>query len=381
MRFCLDDAQARFCAELAGYLDGLDTTGVVDGFEVDFTQITGRAREFVRRLGRDGWLGVGWPAEYGGQGRSALEQWLFLEEMAYRRLPTGNLTVSSIGPVLARLGTEEQKRHYLPGILAGELDFAIGYTEPDAGSDLASLSTRADRSGGGYVIRGQKVYTTGAHIATHLWLAARTGPPDSRHRGLSLFIIPMDTPGITVHRLVTQGDERTNEVFLDNVAVPVDARVGEENCGWEAITLQLDFERLFACSLLRWQYEQVVRSGAGAAGGEAAHRREALARLGAELEAVRLLTLQAAWMIDAGETPYAEASMAKVAYSELRQRLAQQAMALQGTAGQVRYGEPGALGGGYFERAWRSSPTFKFGAGTNEVQRNIIAQRGLGLPR
>jgi alkylation response protein AidB-like acyl-CoA dehydrogenase len=382
--FELDSGQRRFLEELRAYLDGLDTEAVVEDFERDFTLITGPSRQFLRRLGADGWLGVGWPVEYGGQGRSAIEQWLCLEEMAYRRLPSGNLTLSSIGPVIAHLGTEDQKREYLPGILAAELEFAIGYTEPGAGTDLANLQTRATPDGrGGYVIAGQKVFTTGASIATHLWLAARTGARDSRHRGISLFIVPMDTPGITVRPLVTQSGERTNEVFLDGVHVPASARFGEENTGWAAITHQLDLERLFAVGLLRWQFERIVAWQAGHDGGavEEPYARHRLAALGADLELSRLLNLRAAWMIDSGQTPYAEASMAKVWYSELRQRLALEALDLMGPEGQLQYQEDGAPEGGHFERSYRSSTVFKFGAGTNEVQRTIIAQQALGLPR
>jgi len=362
----------------------LDTAAVVADFERDFTMITGPSRAFLRRLGQDGWLGVGWPVEYGGQGRSAIEQWLFLEEMAYRRLPSGNLTLSSIGPVIAELGTEEQKREYLPGILAGDLEFAVGYTEPDAGTDLANLQTRAHRQpDGGYVVSGQKVFTTGASIATHLWLAARTGPPDSRHKGISLFVVPMDTRGITVRPLMTQSGERTNEVFLDDVRISASGLVGEENGGWNGITRQLDLERLFAVGLLRRQFEQLVtwRTGQKACPVEDPYARHRLAGLGADIEASRLLNLRAAWMIDSGATPYAEASMAKVWYSELRQRLALEALDGMGPDGQLEYGQDGAPEGGYFERSYRSSTVFKFGAGTNEVQRTIIAQRALNLPR
>jgi alkylation response protein AidB-like acyl-CoA dehydrogenase len=384
LEFGFNERQQEFLARLRAYLDGLDVSEVVADFERDFTLITGPSREFLRRLGRDGWLGVGWPVEYGGQGRSAIEQWLFLEEMAYRKLPSGNLTLSSIGPVIAHLGTEDQKRAYLPGILAAQLEFAIGYTEPDAGTDLANLQTRAKpRSGGGYVIQGQKVFTTGASIATHLWLAARTGPSDSRHRGISLFVVPMETPGITVRPLITQSGERTNEVFLDGVVLGASALVGEENGGWAAITHQLDLERLFAVGLLRRQFEELVTWQADRAPAplEDPYARHRLAAIGAELEASRLLSLRAAWMIDSGTTPYAEASMAKVWYSELRQRLALEALDLMGPDGQLEYGQEDAPAGGHFERSYRSSTVFKFGAGTNEVQRTIIAQRALGLPR
>src|SRR5581483_9945644 len=232
MLIALTAEQEAFLGELRAYLDGLDGT-LVRAARSEYIQdsmaIRQHGRALVRRLGADGWLGIGWPVQYGGGGRSATEQWLFQEEMYLRKLPAGLLTLSSIGPTLIRAGSDAQRAEFLPKILAGELDVAIGYTEPNAGTDLASLRSRAvlDADGGEYVINGQKVYTTGAHVATHLWLAARTGVPDSRHRGISLFIIPMQTPGITVRPLLTQGDERTNEVFLDDVHVPVAARIGE----------------------------------------------------------------------------------------------------------------------------------------------------------
>jgi alkylation response protein AidB-like acyl-CoA dehydrogenase len=382
--FGLDDQQREFLEGLRAYLDSFDLGEVVADFERDFTLITGPSRAFLRQLGRDGWLGVGWPKEYGGQGRSAVEQWLFLEEMAYRRLPSGNLTLSSIGPVIARLGSEDQKRRYLPGILAADLEFAIGYTEPGAGTDLANLQTRAERqSDGDYVCRGQKVFTTGASIATHLWLAARTGLADSRHRGISLFIVSMDTAGITVRPLYTQSGERTNEVFLDDIRISPANLVGDENGGWAGITHQLDLERLFAVGLLRWQFERLVAWQAArdpSPTGDA-YARHRLAAVGADIEVSRLLNLRAAWMIDSGLTPYAEASMAKVWYSELRQRLALEALDIMGPEGQLEYQQDGAPEGGHFERSYRSSTVFKFGAGTNEVQRTIIAQRALNLPR
>ncbi|MGH9037222.1 MAG: acyl-CoA dehydrogenase family protein [Acidimicrobiia bacterium] len=391
MDFAFDQEQQGFLDRLRAYLDALDTEEVVADYEADFTLITGPSRDFLRQLGRDGWLGVGWPVEYGGQGRSAVEQWLFLEEMAYRGLPSGNLTLSSIGPVIAHLGSEEQKREYLPGILAADLEFAIGYTEPNAGTDLANLQTRAARAADGtWVVNGQKLFTTGASIATHLWLAARTGASDSRHQGVSLFIVPMGTPGITVRPLYTQSGERTNEVFLDDVRIDASGLVGEENGGWALITHQLDLERLFAVGLLRRQFERLVGWQAASGGHEPdggehgvgePYARHRLAALGADVEVSRLLSLRAAWMIDSGRTPYAEASMAKVWYSELRQRLALEGLDLMGAEGQLGRGEDGAPEGGDFEHSYRSSTVFKFGAGTNEVQRTIIAQRALGLPR
>jgi 3-oxocholest-4-en-26-oyl-CoA dehydrogenase alpha subunit len=372
--------QERFIAGFRCYLDGLDLdlAAVRAEFESDPMQIVGVAREFVRRLGHDGWLGVGWPVEHGGGGRSAVEQWLFLEELAHRRLPSGNLTTSSLGPTLARVGTEQQRAAFLPGILAGDIDFAIGYSEPEAGTDLASLTTRAVRRGDSYLVNGQKIYTTGAHVATHLWLAARTGTREDRHRGLTLLIIPLPTPGVQITPIMTQGDERTNQVFLTDVEVPATALVGEENGGWSVITTQLNFERLFCYSDLSHQFELVLDWARASGAFELSPVRVSLAELAADLEVCRLFSMRAAWLLDHDRVPVAEASMNKIWYSELRQRLSVVALDIMGPLGQLRGGHPLAPLDGRMERAYRASTVIKFGAGTNEVQRDIIAQRGLG---
>jgi hypothetical protein len=378
MDMTLTAAQEEFLVEFQAYLDGLDLDldEVRETFETDPMEIVGAAREFVRRLGRDGWLGMGWPTEYGGGGRSAVEQWLFLEELAYRRLPSGNLTTSSLGPVLARLGTDEQRARFLPGILAGDIDFAIGYSEPEAGTDLAALTTRAVRQGSAdeydYVVNGQKIYTTGAHVATHLWLAVRTGTKEDRHKGLTVLIVPLPTEGVEITPILTQGDERTNQTFLTDVVVPASMRVGEENGGWNAITTQLNFERLFCYSDLRNQFDLVLRWARDNGRFTSPLVRTSLAEMAVDLEISRLFCLRAAWMIDHDQVPMVEASMNKVWYSELRQRLSIAALDIMGPAGQVRGAGPLD---GRMERAYRASTVIKFGAGTNEVQRDIIGRR------
>lgn len=378
MDMTLTAAQEEFLAGFQAYLDGLDLDldEVRETFETDPMEIVGPAREFVRRLGRDGWLGMGWPIEYGGGGRSAVEQWLFLEELAYRRLPSGNLTTSSLGPVLARLGTDEQRAQFLPAILAGDIDFAIGYSEPEAGTDLAALTTRAVRRGSGddveYVVNGQKIYTTGAHVATHLWLAVRTGAKEDRHKGLTVLIVPLPAEGVEITPILTQGDERTNQTFLTDVVVPASMRVGEENGGWKAITTQLNFERLFCYSDLRNQFDLVLRWARSTGRWASPLVRASLAEMACDLEISRLFCLRAAWMIDHDQVPMVEASMNKVWYSELRQRLSIAALDIMGPDGQVR--GDGPLDG-RMERAYRASTVIKFGAGTNEVQRDIIGRR------
>jgi alkylation response protein AidB-like acyl-CoA dehydrogenase len=389
MRTAVGPEQIEFLAELRGYLDGLDSELIestrAENIE-DPMQPRTHGRRFLRRLGADRWLGVSWPKEYGGQGRTPIEQWLFAEELYNRRLPNGLLTLNAIGPTLMLMGTEEQKAEYLPRILAGELEFAIGYSEPDAGSDLAALRTRAVRDGDDYVVNGQKIWTTGAGVATHFWLAVRTGPQEDRHRGLSLFITPMDTPGITVTPIITQGGERTNAVFLDNVRIPVTGRIAEENSGWSAITAALNFERMFYHNEPRWELRQLAEwaEPAGLLDGDTAEAhalQEVMGEHAVDVEICRLFALRGARMLAEGRVPYAEASANKIWWGELRQRICSTGLDLIGEDGTIAVGSEFAPAHGYLEHGLRSSPVWRFGGGTNEIQLDIIATRGLGMPR
>lgn len=389
MNLLLTDEQRAYAEGLRRYLDGLDLTEVYAERRVGTAEVSEAgpvAQRLLRKMSKDGWLGVGWPTEYGGGGRTAVEQWIFIEEMTYRNLPTGGLTLSAIGPTIMRVGSEAQKATFLPGILSGDLVFAIGYSEPNAGTDLASLQTRAIRAGDDYLINGQKIYTTGAHYATHIWLAARTGERDSRSRGISVIIVPIDTPGIVVRPLFTQSDGRTNEVFFSDVTVPIENRVGAENGGWDIIRLMLSFERLMPYSSL-WQHFERLLAWADTpeAGGtvpiHSVEVRGKLGRLAAEIEIARLLALRTAALIDEGDLPPGTSSITKVFYSELQQRLHVAAMELAGPSSRIRVGDAKAPAEGAFERLYRSSSMLKFGAGANEIQREIIATQRLGLPR
>jgi alkylation response protein AidB-like acyl-CoA dehydrogenase len=385
----LSPDQLRFLTELRAYLDTLDPELVeaTRGENIDDPmQPREQGRRFLRRLGSDGWLGVSWPREYGGRGLTAIEQWLFAEELYNRRLPNGLLTLNAIGPVLIRLGSDQQKAEYLPRILAGDLEFAIGYSEPDAGSDLASLRTRAFRENGEYIVNGQKIWTTGASVATHLWLAVRTGTPDSRHRGVSLLITPIDAPGITINPIVTQGGERTNAVFLDDVRIPASGLVGAENEGWAAITAALNFERMFYHNEPRWELRQLTEwaEQAGLLDGDTAEAHAVQATVGelaVDVEICRMFAMRGARMLAEGRVPYAEASMNKIWWGELRQRICNLGLDLIGEDGAVAYGSEYAPAHGHLERGLRSSPVWRFGGGTNEIQLDIIATRGLGMAR
>lgn len=384
MEFSLSPEQLATSQAAAAYLDT-----IVDRFG---GKNEGQALErevdhgFFRELHQAGWTGLGWPLEYGGGGRSALEQWMVLEELAYRHLPYGSLSVTSIGPTLIRIGTREQKARYLSGLLDGTIDFAIGYTEPDAGSDLAALRTVATRDGDEYVINGQKIFTTAAHHATHLWLAVRTGDRSQKHHSISVLIVSLDSPGLIVRPLPTMADGRTNEVFLDNVRVPTSSLVGEENEGWAVITLALALERMLPYGgVLREFHDFLVwaatlRDDSDEPALENTHNRAILADLVADMEIARLLCLRNASIADGGGSVSAQASAAKIWISELRERVATWSLQMTGTVAQLAAPSQMAPLAGAMEQTYRWFPVMKFGAGTNEIQRDIIGRRGLNLP-
>ena len=341
---------------------------------------------FRKELDGLGWLRMCWPEEYGGQGKSPWYQFILIEELEYWGMPYNMLSVSSVAPAIMAFGSEDQKKKYLPGVWNGTVSFAIGYTEPNAGTDLASLETRAVRDGDDWVINGQKIFTSQAEVSTHIWLAARTDPDAPKHRGISMFIVPTDTPGITITPMWTMSGMRTNQTFYDNVRVPSDALIGEENRGWYTLTHALDHERvaLAPTSGLGRNFDSLVE-----------HLREQrpellqdravrlrLAEMKLDLHTQRALAAKNGSIIAHGGTPTMEASMAKVWSSELRYRMHSLAMDLLGRyGGLTRESNEVAPMGGRLESSYRMSPILRFGGGTNEIQRSIIAQRGLGLPR
>lgn len=341
-----------------------------------------------RKLGERGYLGIGWPEEYGGQGRPIDDQFVFYDEMEKNDIDFGGMTVTSLGMALVRVGSEEQKKEFLPKILRGEVEFCIGYTEPDAGTDLASLQTGAVRDGDEYIINGQKVFTTFAHHATHIWLLARTDSAAPKHRGCSLFLFPMSTPGITVRPLFTMGGGRTNEVFLDNVRIPAECLIGEENRGFYHVAVALDFERITIghYSALRRDLDQLIIfckefSVDGSCLFDDPAVQDRLVQFHIEVELLRLMNHKVVWMIDQGLVPNVEASAQKIWGSELRQRMANEALQLMGLFGQLDRNSPYAPINGKYVTSWLQSPLGRFGGGVNEIQRDIIARRGLGLPR
>jgi 3-oxocholest-4-en-26-oyl-CoA dehydrogenase alpha subunit len=346
--------------------------------------------QVLRRLGTDGWLGIGWPKEYGGQGRSAIEQFIFFDEAMYAGVMVPTLTMNAVAPAIMQHGSEEQKRTLLPTILRGELHFAIGYTEPSAGTDLASLRTRAVRDGDEWVINGNKIYTSQAEYADYIWLAARTNPDAPKHEGLSIFMVPTSAPGFKCTPLVTMGNFQTNSTYYEDVRVPADHLIGPENGGWWLIVTQLNYERvsLMTCGMVVHLLEDVVRWARAtelAGGGRVIDRgwvQVNLARVRAKLEVLRLANWKQAWSIANGTLNYAEASVVKVFGSEFYVEAYRLLLEVVGAAGTIRDGSPDALLRGRLENLYRGhAPVLTFGGGTNEIQREIIAMAGLGMPR
>ena len=376
--------------EIRGYFDGLFTPELRAALDAEWDECGGPVfRKVVGMMGRDGWLGVGWPKEYGGQGRTALEQLIFWDEVYRARAPLHIIPVNTIGPALMTSGSDEQKKKYLPLILRGELFFGVGYTEASAGTDLASLQTKAVREGDEYVIDGQKIYTTHAHDADYIWLAARTDPEAKKHKGLSIFLVPTDAPGFSVTPIYTLGGERTNATYYESVRVPVANRVGEENEGWKLITNQLNHERItLACPGLAdrlldevWGWAMRTETPDGGRMIDEAWVQANLAKVYAKMEALKVMNWHSAWSISAGVPDMAEASAIKVMGTEFFVECYQLLMEIVGTAGVIREGEEGAIFGGVLEKAARTAATYTFGGGVNEVQRDIIAMAGLLMPR
>jgi alkylation response protein AidB-like acyl-CoA dehydrogenase len=376
--------------EIRNYYRELFTPELRRAWDEEHEQAGGPVfREIVGRLGRDGWLGIGWPVEFGGQGRTPIEQFVFWDETYKARAPLHVIPVNTIGPTIMQFGTEEQKAEFLPGILRGELFFAVGYTEPNAGTDLAALETRAVRDGDEYVINGQKLFTTHAHEADYIWLAVRTDPDAKKHKGISIILVPTDTPGFTCTPTYTLGRERTNSTYYENVRVPVSNRVGPENAGWGLITSQLNHERItlaapgFAESMLDevWAWAGKMAAPGGGTMLEQQWVQIHLARVYAKLRALQVLNWRSAWTLTEGIPNMAEASALKVMGTEFFVEAYDLLLEIVSAAGIVVEGEPGALFGGLLENAYRGATTLTFGGGVNEVQRDIIAMAGLGLPR
>ena len=337
-------------------------------------------RDVVRRMGRDGWLGVGWPTAYGGRGFGQVEQQIFANEAARADVPLPAVTLQTVGPVLQEHGTPWQREFFLPQILAGEVHFAIGYTEPDAGTDLAALRTSAVLDGDEYVVNGQKIFTTGAHEADYIWLACRTDPDAPRHRGITILIASTDDPGFTWTPIITHdGAHHVNATYYDRVRVPVTMRVGAENGGWRLITSQLNHERVMLgpAGRIAAMTDRVREWAAARSLLARPDVRLALARAEAVMRVNELLNWQVA---AASELSIADASATKVFSSEQAQLIGQSLAELVGRHGDPADPATGALVT-WLDVQLKRNTVLTFGGGVNEVQRELIATAGLGLPR
>ncbi|MEU7147897.1 acyl-CoA dehydrogenase family protein [Streptomyces sp. NPDC045470] len=394
--------QQRLRSELREYFAALTPDNAharFHGAEAGAREATGAGpqkrfyRETIRQLGTDGWLGVGWPEEYGGRGLTPMEQFIFFDEAAQAGVPLPLMALNTVGPTIMRYGTDEQKAYFLPRILAGEIDFAIGYSEPEAGTDLASLKTRAVRDGDGYLVNGQKIWTTNGDTADWVWLAVRTAPVEDGvppHKGISLLLVPTSDPGYSCTRINTLASHDTTASYYENIRVPLTRRVGEENQGWRIITNQLNHERVTLAAhgtmavralhdVQRWATETKLADGRRVI--DLGWVRGRLARTHTGLDAMKLLNWQMVDALQHGTLTPQDASAVKVHGSEARRDAYAWLMEIVGAAGPLKDGSAGAVLHGELERGYRSAVIFTFGGGNNEIQREIIAWIGLGMPR
>ena len=346
-------------------------------------------RAALQKMGADGWIGIGWPKEFGGQGRSPIEQFIFSDEVQRTGYPLPFLTINSVGNTIMQFGTQEQKREFLPRILQGQLHAAIGYSEPEAGTDLASLRTRAVRDGDDYVINGSKVFTSLADYSDYIWLAARTDPDAPKHSGISIFMVDTKLPGFKLTPIWTMAGVRTNATYFEDVRVPKSMLVGGENMGWSLIVNQLNHERIALMTvgpLARMleetrQWAQQTRLADGRRVIDQQWVQLNLARVRAKWEVLRLLSWRQAWCMTNGGVNFADASTVKVFASEFYVEAYRALMEVVGPQSLIRRGSPGAFLTGRLEHLYRTALILTFGGGTNEVQRDIIAMAGLQMPR
>jgi alkylation response protein AidB-like acyl-CoA dehydrogenase len=380
--------ESAFQREVEAFLAENDSPDVMDANPEQLSQTvdTPAKRAFMRKLAERGWLGMSWPAAYGGQEKSGIYDFVLTEALSRAGAPQPGKGVGIVGKTIIRHGNEKLKRFFLPKIIRGEIEFAIGYSEPQAGSDAANMQLRALKVDGGWKLDGRKIWTTSAHFADWYWVGARTDT-SHKHKGITLFLVEMDHPGLTIHPTMTIGDERTNEVFFDDVFVSDDFVVGEVNRGWTYICEALDLERFAMMpvgplekkveALIAW-----VREGErdGAPIREDSRARRVVAQAAAQLEVARMLQRRVISEALKDRVPSVESSQYKLFMNELGQRVANAALDLMGAEGQLKPGNADAPLGGRFERSYRYTVVDTIGGGTSEIQKNIIARRGLGLP-
>ena len=390
MNFELTGEERLFEEAVERFLEANRSDDVMDANPEQLSQTveTPAKRAFMRKLAGEGWLGMSWPEAYGGAEKAGIYDFILTEALSRYGAPQPGKGVGIVGKTIIRHGNERLKAEFLPQIIRGEVEFAIGYSEPGSGSDAASMQLKATRDDArdGWVLSGHKIWTTSAHFADWYWVGARTS--EHKHKGITLFLVPMNHEGLEIHPTWTIGDERTNEVYFDEVFVPDDYVVGEVGSGWTYICEALDLERfamlpvgpheMKIAALCDW-----VRTATadGKPVREDPHARRVLAHLVAELEVARMLQRRVISEALKNRIPTVLAAMYKLFQSELGQRVANAALELMGPAGQLKPGTPGAPLDGRFERSYRYTVVDTIGGGTSEIQKNIIAQRGLGLPK
>ena len=388
MHLALTAEQENCRLQVREYFTGVMTPEIRDK-QMRYDLDTETYKELIRQVGADGWLCVSWPEEYGGRDLSEMEQFLYYDEVQRLGVPIPFLSTNTVGPTIMRYGTAEQKADLLPRIQRGDVHFSIGYSEPEAGTDLASLRTRAVRDGNEYVINGQKMWTSLVHHADYVWLACRTDPDAPKHKGISIIMVPTDADGFSWTRVDTMGGGLTSATYYTDVRVPVSSRVGEENRGWQLMTNQLNQERIALSSsgvverrlteVLRWAQEPKLADGRRVVDQEWVQLN--LARVRAKLEYLRLLNWKVASSASQGQLEPAEASAMKVYGSEFYIEAWKLLMEVVGSNATVKKGSAGQRLEGDLEIAIRAAPILTFGGGTNEIQRDIIATLGLGMPR
>ena len=389
MNFELTPEEKAFEAEVEQFLRENHSPDVMDANPEQLSQTvdTPPKRAFMRKLAERGWLGMSWPKEYGGKELSGIYDFVLTEALSRWGAPQPGKGVGIVGKTIIRRGSEKMKREFLPQIMRGEIEFAIGYSEPNAGSDAANIQLKAEKVDGGWKLNGQKTWTTSAHFADWYWVGARTDAT-KKHDGITLFLIPMNHPGFTIRPIETIGDERTNEVFFDDVFVPDDYVVGKVGEGFTYISEALDLERfaMMPVGPLEKKLEALVgwvrtaqRDGRPVASD--ANARHRLARIATEVEVSRVLQRRVISAALSQRIPTVESSQYKLFMNETGQRLANAALDVMGEEGALRPGEPNAPLGGRFERSYRYTVVDTIGGGASEIQKNIIARRGLGLPK
>ena len=389
MHVDLSDDQKALQKELREYFSDLMTDETREAIRHTETATNEAYKALIRQIGSDGWLGVGWPVEWGGKGFTPIEQFIFFNEAQRARCPIPFLTTNTVGPTIREFGTQRQKEFFLPKILKGDMHFSIGYSEPTAGTDLASLKTRAVRDGDEWVINGQKLYTSLAWDADYVWLAARTDPDAPAHKGITMFLVPTDSPGFEIQPFITMGDHHTTSTFYDDVRVPDWLRASEVNGGWGLITSQLNHERVSLCAsggikslvddAVDWARNTKLADGRRVIDQEWAQIK--LAECVARVELLDLLNWKVAFDTTNDRLTPAEASSIKVWGSESMEWIYSAITEVIGASGHLKKGSPGSEFSHRLEESYRGCWVLTFGGGTNEIQRDIIGMAGLGLPR